>query len=253
MKRLYIVSSGAGGINYITSEAKEAIEQSEVIVCYSKYARELDKLIEGKELYTSGMTYEIQRCKQAIDYAKKGKTTSIISNGDANVFGIATIIVELIDKQDLWEEIELITLPGVTSFLATAAKVGAPISQDFALISLSNKIADTNITNERIKACLDTDFILGIYNPKSKKRVKAYENFLDILAKYEQRIVIIAQHIGRKEKEKITITTTKELIKTGITNPNIGMSTLLIVCNLNTRLTKNGLVLASNKLSKELK
>lgn len=243
MKKLYIVSSGAGGTSYLTPQALEAIKECEVVVSYSKYARELKEILEGKELFTSGMTHEIERCTQAIEYAKSGKTTCIISNGDANVFGMATLVVELLDQKELWDEIELISIPGVTSFLAAAAKVGAPISQDFAVISLSDRLTDINMIDRRVKAALETDFILGIYNPRSKKRVKPYENFLNALEINDDRIAIIAQHVGRDEKEKITITTSKELVKIGVDHPEVGMSTLIIVCNSNTKLTKNGLVL----------
>lgn len=243
MNKLYIVSSGAGGLDYITPEARAAIDECEVVVSYSKYARELSSILEGKELFTSGMTHEIERCSQAIEYARSGKITCIISNGDANVFGMATLVVELLDKQDLWDEIELISLPGVTSFLAAASKVGAPISQDFAVISLSDRLTDINMIDRRVRAALETDFIIGIYNPKSKKRIKPYENFLQALDDNEKRIAIIASHVGRAGKEKITITNTQDLITQGITHPAVSMSTLIIVCNSNTRLTKNGLVL----------
>lgn len=243
MNKLYIVSSGAGGTSYITPEAKAALEECEVVVSYTKYAKELKELIANKELFTSGMTHEIERCTQAIEYARSGKTTCIISNGDANVFGMATLIVELIDEKDLWDEIELISLPGVTSFLAAAAKVGAPVSQDFSIISLSDRLTDINMIDRRVRASLETDFIIGIYNPKSKKRILPYQNFLKALDEHEERIVIIAQNVGREAKEKITITTSSDLVQQDIEHPEVGMSTLIIVCNSNTKLTKNGLVL----------
>lgn len=242
-KRLYIVSSGAGGTHYITPDAKAALQECEVVVSYSKYARELGELIQGKELYTSGMTHEIERCNQAIEYANSGKTTCIISNGDANVFGMATLIVELMDEKNLWDEIELISLAGVTSFLAAASKVGAPVSQDFAIISLSDRLTDINLIDKRVKSALECDFVIGIYNPKSKKRIKPYRNFLSRLNQIDQRIVIIAQNVGRDEKEEITITTSSELIKQDIEHEKVGMNTIIIVCNSNTRLTSNGLVL----------
>ncbi len=241
--KLYIVSSGAGGLNYLTPEAKEAISDCEVVVSYSKYARELESILDGKKLYTSGMTHEIDRCAQAIEYAREGKITCIISNGDANVFGVAAVVVELMDEKDLWEEIEIISLPGVTSFLAAASKVGAPISGDFAVISLSDKLINIDLIDKRVKLALEGDFVLGIYNPKSRKHFKPYQNFLKALEKYDERIAIIASHVGREEKEKITITNTKELISKDIENPLISMSTLIIVGNSNTHLTKNGLVL----------
>ncbi|PPK62849.1 precorrin-3B C17-methyltransferase [Malaciobacter marinus] len=243
-KRLYIVSSGAGGTSYITPEATKAIKNSEVIVSYSKYARELKELLKEKEVYTSGMTHEIQRCNQAIQYAKSGKTTSIISNGDVNVYGMATLIVEIMDEKDLWDEIELISLPGVTSFLAAASKAGAPVSQDFSIISLSDRLTDINLIDKRVKAALECDFVLGIYNPKSKKRIKPYQNFLKALENgYENRIAIIASNVGRVEKEKITITTAQDLINKDIEHEAVSMSTLIIICNSNSKLTKNNQVL----------
>ncbi len=242
MNKLYILSSGAGGTSFITTQAMDAINDSEVIVSYAKYAKELDELIKDKEVYTSGMTHEIQRCQQAIDSAKSGKTTAIISNGDVNVFGMATLIVELIDKQNLWDTIEIISIPGVTSFLAAASKVGAPISQDFAIISLSDRLTDINMIDKRVKNALDADFIIGIYNPKSKTRIKPYQNFLAALNDVDEKIVIIASNIGR-DKEEITITNSTELIAQGIIHSKVSMSTLIIVCNSNTKLTSNGKVL----------
>ena len=241
-KRLYILSSGAGGSSYITTQVLEAIDDSKVIVSYTKYAKELQDLIKDKELYTSGMTHEIERAQMAINYAKEGETTSIISNGDVNIFGMATLVVELIDEQNLWDEIEVISLPGVTSFLATASRVGAPVSQDFAIISLSDRLTDINMINKRVNNALDADFVIGIYNPKSKSRTQPYLNFLESLKAYPKRIAIIASNVGR-EKEHINITTTTDLVNQGLEHKDVSMSTLIMVCNSNTRLTKNGKVL----------
>ena len=132
MNTLYLVSTGIGGVSGLTIEAKKAFNESEVIVGYTKYIKELMPLIKDKEIYKSGMTKEIERCKMAIDFAKSGKTTTIISNGDINVFGMATLIVELIDEQNLWDDVELVSFPGVSAVFATACKVGAPISQEFS-------------------------------------------------------------------------------------------------------------------------
>jgi len=243
MSKLTILSSGAGGSNYLTQEALKALDEAEVVVSYTKYAKELKEYIKDKELYTSGMTHEIQRCQMAIDYAKSGKNTCIISNGDVNVFGMATLIVELIDEQNLWDSIELDSIAGVTSFLAAASRVGAPVSQDFAVISLSDRLTDIKLIDKRVYNALDGDFIIGIYNPKSKKRIQPYINLLDRLKEFDNKIVIIASNVGREAKEKITITDTKELIAQGIEHPDITMSTLLIICNSTTRLTSNGMVL----------
>jgi precorrin-3B C17-methyltransferase len=257
-KKLYILSSGAGGTKYITTEALKALDESEVIVGYRNYIKELKELIGNKPTFMSGMTKEIARCQEAIEYAREGKTTAIISNGDVNVFGMATLITELVDKQNLWEEIEVISIAGVTSFLATASRIGAPISQDFAVISLSDKLTNIDIIDKRVKNCFEADMILGIYNPKSRKRIVPYQNFLKVLSQGEERIAVIASHVGR-DKEKITVTTTTDLIEQDINHPEITMSTLIIVGNSQTKLTSNGLVLTPRgylnkyKISGELK
>ncbi len=242
MKRLYVLSSGAGGTKYITDEAKRALSECEVVVSYKKYAKELKELIGDKELYTSGMTKEIERVNQAISSAKRGKTTALISNGDVNVYGLATLVVELVDEYGLWDEIEVISIAGVTSFLAAASRVGAPVTGDFAIISLSDRLTDINLIDKRVKLALEGDFVIGIYNPKSKKRIQPYLNFLDRLKEVDEKIVIIASNVGR-ESEKITVTTSSELIKKGLEHPEVTMSTLIIVGNSTTRLTLNGLVL----------
>jgi len=100
MNKLYIVSYGPGGVDYITQEAQKALCESEVVVSYTKYAKEIYGLIKDKILYTSGMTKEIDRANKAIEYALQGKVTAIISNGDVNVFGMATLIIEIIDKKN---------------------------------------------------------------------------------------------------------------------------------------------------------
>ena len=241
-KKLYILSSGAGGDRYLTDEAKEALNECEVVVSYVKYAKELKQYLEGKEIYTSGMTKEIDRCKEAIESAKEGKTTAIISNGDVNVYGMATLIVELIDEQNLWDEIEVISIPGVTAMLAVASRVGAPISQDFAIISLSDRLTDIDLIDKRVRASLEADFVIGIYNPKSKTRIKPYQNFLEALKPYRDRKVVIASNVGRA-KEKITITDANDLIEQGLNHPDVTMSTMILVGNSNTRFTKNNLLL----------
>lgn len=251
MNRLYIISRGVGGTNCLSLEAYQALEESEAVVAYSKYVRELKALVEGKELYTSGMTHEVERCNQAIELAQSGKTTSVISNGDANVFGVASLIVEIMDAKNLWNEIELISLPGVTSFLAAASKVGAPVSQDFSIISLSERLMDIDLIDKRVQAVLDCDFVLGVYNPKSKRHVQPYKNFLNRLKDVDERIVIIAQNVGKEDKEEITVTTSLQLIQEGIEYDKIGINTLIIVCNSSSKLTKNGKVLTPRRYFKK--
>ncbi len=239
MNRLYVISTGPGGYDYLTSEALRALRECEVVVSYRRYAKDLKELLKDKEVYTSGMTKEIQRCKDAIDFARSGKTTAIISNGDVNVFGMATLIVELIDEMDLWDELEVISIPGVTAAFAAASKCGAPLSQDFAIISLSDKLTEFEVIEKRVKNSLEADMVIAIYNPLSKKRIEPYKMFLRYLSLYPKRAVLVASHIGRGEKERIQVLKAKELVRRGYENEDISMSTLIIVGNSTTRFTKN--------------
>jgi precorrin-3B C17-methyltransferase len=143
---------------------------------------------------------------------------------------------------ELWEEIEVISIAGVTALLAVASRVGAPISQDFAVISLSDRLTSQELIRKRVKATLEADFVIGIYNPKSKTRIQPYIDFLKELGKVEKRVVVVASNVGRP-KERIRVTTSQELIERGLENSDISMSTLILVGNSNTKLTKNGLVL----------
>lgn len=239
---LYVVSSGPGGEGYLSADAQKALNDSDIIVSYKKYAKELAHLFEDKELITSGMTKEIQRCSDAIEKAAQGHTVSLISNGDVNVYAMATLVVELIDTKELWDKVELVSLPGVTSMLALASKCGAPVSQDFCLISLSDRLTDIELIQKRVRLSLEADFVMGIYNPMSKKRKRPYELMLEEFSKVESKEAIIASNIGR-ENEVITYTTTHELVEKGIANEAVGMSTMLLIGNSNTRKTKNGKLL----------
>ncbi|MFA7084604.1 MAG: precorrin-3B C(17)-methyltransferase [Arcobacteraceae bacterium] len=241
--RLFILSFGTGGTNYLTQEAIHALQQSVVVVSYSKYARELNSLLEDKKILSSGMIHENERCLQAIESALSGKSTAILSNGDANVFGISTFILQEIEKKNLWDKIEVISIAGITSFLALASKAGAFIG-DIALLNFSTKFNEIATIKKRFEVCMQNDFTIGIYNPKSKKKTVVFDYFLNALKHFEERKVIIGSSIGR-EKEKITVTTTTKLIQEGNENPLIGMATLLIVCSSSTVLTQNGLVISS--------
>jgi precorrin-3B C17-methyltransferase len=241
--RLTLVSTGAGGSRYLSNEAIKAIKEADLIVAYTKYTKDLPKLMSNKEVFTTPMTKEIERVSYAVEEAKKGRNVALVSNGDANVYAMGSLVVELIDLNNYWKDIEYISLPGITSVLALASEVGAPLSQDFCLISLSDRLTDFDLIQKRIKLSLECDFVIAIYNPKSKTRLEPYKQMLQKLSVVEdERVVVISRDLGR-ENQFIKITTAKKLIAAGVENEDVNMSTTLLIGNSTTKLTKNGKVL----------
>src|SRR5699024_9839804 len=119
------------------------------------------------------MRGEVDRCKTALGLAEKGKRVAIVSSGDAGVYGMAGIIYEMAEKEKIDTHIEII--PGVTAASAAAAALGAPLMHDFAIISLSDLMTDWEVIQKRVQLAAQADFVICLYNPKSKKRIKQIE------------------------------------------------------------------------------
>ena len=243
MQTIYVVSTGPGGYADMSVAAKETIEKSDVVVGYTKYLKDIGKIIEGKERHSTGMTAEIERVNIAIEKALEGKVVSLVSNGDVNVFGLATLLVEIVEARGLWDRLEVVSLPGVTSFFAAASLCGAPISQDFAVISLSDRLTPLESIEKRIKAAFEADFVVGIYNPLSKSRKIPYELFLRYLGGIKQETpVCVATDIGR-EDQNVRIIDAATLVSMGVETKEIDMSTVILVGNSSSRFTSNGKIL----------
>lgn len=234
MKKLYVIGIGPGGVEHLTQSAIKALEDSEVIVGYVPYLEYVKDFIGDKETFTSGMTGEIERCKKAIEFAKSGKTTSIISTGDAGVYGMAGPILELVED----DEIEVEIVPGVSSVFSAASELGAPIMHDFAIISLSDLLTPWELILKRIDLAGQGDFVIGIYNPRSKGRPDHLETAVNILLKYKDKKtpVGIVKDSGRPNT-KIEITTLDS-----IPYEKIDMKTILIVGNKSTYIEGNKII-----------
>ncbi len=133
---LYVVGLGPGEKGKMSLEAMEVIRKVEVIVGYTTYVRLIHELVSGKEIISTGMKQEIDRCKKAIEVAKEGKNVAVISSGDAGVYGMAGLVLELLSQTN--DEINVKIVPGITASIAGAALLGAPLMNDFCHISLSD-------------------------------------------------------------------------------------------------------------------
>lgn len=212
--------------------AREAIERSQVLIGYKTYMGLLGNLVRGKEVISSGMTEEINRAKCAIENARRGKRVSIISSGDPGVYGMAGLVLELLDKRDM-NRIEIEIIPGIISANACASLLGAPLMHDFAVVSLSDLLTDLELIKRRVELAAKGDFVIVLYNPKSTKRVIPFKRACGILLKYKSphTPVGVVRNAYRNNQEVI-ITTLKRLIL----SKKINMVTTIIIGNSNTYL-----------------
>lgn len=179
MRKIFAVGLGPGTIIGMTPEAREAIKASDVIVGYKTYVDQIIDLCENKEVISNGMRQEVERCKKAIEIANDEKVVSVVCSGDAGVYGMAGLIMELIEKLKYNVEVEVIS--GVTAALSAAAVLGSPLTNDFSVISLSDLLTPKEWIIKRLEGAASSNMATAIYNPRSKKRltliVKAQEIF----------------------------------------------------------------------------
>ncbi len=180
--KLFVVGIGPGGPLDRTHRAERALAQSQVVVGYKRYLDHIKDLIEGKELISSGMTKETERCKAAIERAIQGATVALVSSGDAGIYGMAGLALELAGNAGKSFPIEIVS--GVTSASATAAKFGAPLMLDFACISLSDLLAPWEMIRERLEAAAGADFVVALYNPRSQGRTQQLDEAAEIFKKF---------------------------------------------------------------------
>lgn len=156
-----------------TRRAEQAIESSSVIIGYGPYVDSIADLCEGKETLTSGMMKESERCGAALEKAVQGKIATLVSSGDAGVYGMAGLAMEMAKAEGINIEIEVV--PGVSAANAAAAQLGAPLMLDSATISLSDLLVPWDQIVVRLKAVAAADMVVSLYNPRSKKRVMQLE------------------------------------------------------------------------------
>jgi precorrin-3B C17-methyltransferase len=153
-----------------------------VVVGYKRYLDLIGDLTDGKELISSGMTKETERCEAAIRRAEQGATVALVSSGDAGIYGMAGLALELAHGSENPVSIEIV--PGVTAATATAARLGAPLMLDFACISLSDLLVPWATIRQRLEAVAAADLVVALYNPRSKKRTDQLEEAATIFRKY---------------------------------------------------------------------
>ena len=205
MSKLYVVGLGPGGAEYMTEEARAALARADVLVGYTVYLDLVRDMFPDKEIFTTPMRQEIERCRRALEMASGGKTVAMLSSGDAGVYGMAGLILEMSGE---FPEVEIEVVAGVTAALSGAAALGAPLMHDFCVISLSDLLTPWETIERRLRCAAEGDFAVCIYNPCSKKRRDHLRRACDILldVKSPDTVSGWVRNIGREGQEMKILT-----------------------------------------------
>lgn len=223
-----VVGIGPGSMEEMTIRAKKCIEKADIVLGYKTYIRLIEPLLKGKAVVQNGMRGEIDRCRQTVLEAKTGKRVALISGGDPGVYAMAGLLLEIASKEA--PEISVEIVPGVTSANAAAAALGAPIMHDHAYISLSDCLTDWVLIERRLKLAAQGDFVICLFNPKSKARAGHLEKAKKILLKHKSpnTLVGVVTHAAR-DGQVIHISDLENL-----DCEQVNMSSMVIIGNQNT-------------------
>ncbi len=178
---LAIVGIGPGSREQMTARALKTIAGAEIVIGNDTYLDQLEPLLIGKDVIRSTMGKEVERAKAAIGYAKD-KRVAIVSGGDAGVYGMAGIVLEVLEHAGISLQVEIV--PGVTAANAAASRVGSPLSGDFAVISLSDLLTPVDVIEKRLSAVFSAGIPVVLYNPKSRGRPHNFARAVTIARKY---------------------------------------------------------------------
>lgn len=240
--KLYIVGVGPGHHDHMTFRAKEAIAESDTIVGYETYVNLVQDMIDGKTIYRYAMTQEVERAQQCIDLAKAGNIVSLVSSGDPGIYGMAGLIYETLAEAD-WnprDGLQVEIVPGVSALNSCAAIVGSPLMTDFAVLSMSDLLVPWEIIEKRVDAAAKGDFVIVIYNPASKKRVRQLQDAREIILRYRKPTTPVAIIKGAFRESQIVVLTDLE----GLPNHSdkLGMISTVIIGNSSTYTYKDMMI-----------
>jgi precorrin-3B C17-methyltransferase len=204
-----VVGIGPGSYEEMTIRAAKVLSSCQLIVGYTVYNDLVRPHFPDKEYYETPMTEEVERCRYALNRAKEGMLTALICSGDAGIYGLAGLAYELRGAQSA-PEIEVV--PGLTAAISGAALLGAPLTNDFAVISLSDLLTPWDTIEKRLEAASKGDFCVALYNPGSKKRKDHLKRACHIMLqnKPPETVCGVVRNIGR-EGQQLDIMTLGDL------------------------------------------
>jgi len=229
---LLVVGLGPGPDEWVTPEVTAALADVEHVVGYAPYVNRVPQRA-GLTRHASGNSVELDRARLALDLALAGERVAVVSGGDAGVFGMASAVYEAA-ADERYADVPVRVLPGVSAVQAVAARAGAPIGGDFAVLSLSDRLKPWPVIEQRLRAVAQADLVLAVYNPASRSRTHQVVEAQKLLLEHRSpdTVVIVGRDVGRAE-ESLTVTTLA-----GLDAESIDMKCLLIVGSSGTRVTR---------------
>lgn len=233
MKKLFVVGIGPGDAQYLTPQARQALNQSQHVVGYSLYVDLLAPVLAQHQCHRFAIGEEQQRVDHSLKLALQGEITSLVSSGDAGIYAMASLLLETLQLNypDGQPSLAIEFIPGISAMQVLASRVGAPLGHDFCVISLSDLLTPWSVIEQRLHSAGSGDFICVLYNPASRQRRHPLEQAQHILLQYRHpdTPVALGKNLSRPG-EKIIITTLKLLDFS-----TVDMLTVLIIGNSQTR------------------
>ena len=226
---VYVVGLGPGNARFLTAQAQAALQAADVLCGYTVYIDLVRPLYPDKEVYTTGMTKEIDRCRWALETAQSGKTVALVCSGDAGVYGMASPLLELAQS---YPAVTVEIVPGLTAALSGGAVLGAPLAHDFCVISLSDRLTPWAVIEKRLACAAAGDFSIALYNPSARGRADYLQKAVHILlanGKGPQTVCGIVRSIGRAGE------TARLLPLAELENTPVDMFTTVFIGNAATR------------------
>ena len=234
---LLVVGLGPAGDDWVTPEVAASLAEVEHVVGYAPYVNRVPQR-PGLQRHPSGNTVEVDRARHALDLALAGERVAVVSGGDAGVFGMASAVFEAVADDQRYVDVPVRVLPGMTAVQAVAARAGAPLGGDFAVMSLSDRLKPWEVIERRLVAVAQADLVLAVYNPASRSRTTQVADMQRILLQHKDpgTVVVVGRDVGRPG-ESLEVTTLGELDAA-----SIDMRCLLLVGSSGTTVTPTGRV-----------
>ena len=236
---LHLVGSGPGSLQLLTADARSALSRCVLWVGYGLYLDLLEPLRRCDQVRLDGqLTRERDRCWQALDLARQGARVALISSGDSGIYGMAGLALELWMDLPETERPRFQVHPGLSALQLAAARAGAPLMHDFCTISLSDRLTPWDVIERRIEAAASGDFVVAIYNPRSRERNWQLTRAKEILlcARPETTPVVMARQLGRSDEQV-------SLHSLGNLRPeDVDMLTVLVIGNSSSRVQDGRMV-----------